>query len=242
MTTARITKELEEWNKESITPSKSILCIRSFPCEERNAHIREETRKAMNGKDNDPEVALRYLQNKKGQEITSIEAFLAASLFILTLIRSGQDFDSKEIMNPSDYFNMLITLSYCIFTLLPNVNNMINYHHTKNKCVRWLEDKLETEDLNQIKNMTYSGTSITALNTLFIKRGYNTLPEKKLRHISIPSGVLSGIAMLTMGFILPDILPVCALLMSFSILIPIIREASEPIMPFEVQSQNQNRF
>ena len=119
---------------------------------------------------------------------------------------------------------------------------MINYHHTQKKCESWLEDKLENEDLNQIKNMTYNETSITTLNRLFINRGYAPLSGKKINHISIPSGILSDIAMLVMGFFIPDILPVYALLVSCSILIPMIREVCESSMPPEILSQSQNRI
>jgi hypothetical protein len=94
---------LEEWKREPLTPSESICGMGSFPCERKNAHIREKTQHAMNN-NNVTEVAFRYLQNKEGQKFTSIEAILAAILLVLTVWRFLSELQSEEFVNVSENY------------------------------------------------------------------------------------------------------------------------------------------
>jgi len=205
MTTSRITnKLLEKHQNKEIVPTKSIFGFASFDCEKKNAHIRQKTQEAIDD-DNLPGMSFRYLQNTQGRQSTSIEAVLATMLLISTIVRAINDYDSNEITKPSECFGTLLMFAYCIFTLIPNVNNMINYHQTKKKCEHWLENKLRKEDFDHIKKMKYSKKDLCALNQFFNETRQGSIPEKMLNKKNSHC-FASDILLLTVGLVCPDII------------------------------------
>lgn len=145
---------------KKVAPSKMLL-IGSMPCERQTAYIRNEAIEAMN-RNEIGTVAFRYLQSRRGENMTFFEvAFYSSSLLyscIRPLLYILNESDNQND-DPNDEYSIslqsYLIILYTIANILPNIVNTSRYKETKNACEQWLEQKLSQQAINEIKTIWY---------------------------------------------------------------------------------------
>lgn len=164
MSTTRFIKYgLENIQLQKLQPTK-MLYIKSCPCEEQTAYIRNTAVNAIEIRDV-AEIARRYNQSCRGQRNTFAEVIIWFLGVLVGILSSSKLY--HETKNPDRdanqdiymYALIVITLLGSIQLLvmiLPNIPNTLRHRETKNGCRMWLERNLSSEQFKKIGNLPKS--------------------------------------------------------------------------------------
>jgi len=144
-----------------VEPNKSLLCM-PMPCEKKAAYIRNETIREM-ALDNTAMVCARYLQSRRGEKNTSIEAILhtvLASAFTAAMVWAVINRLYPTIATSGS------ALLGDICNILPNLGNSLRYHRTKQGCDDFLRTKHGDEFMKRLNQIKYSQKGLSELRDL----------------------------------------------------------------------------
>ena len=145
----------------TVKPKHTLLA--PCPCEERCAHIRNETVDLIS-KNDVSGVAFRYLQSRAGQVKTRTEAICSILLAIAIGTAYGIPTYGLGAINSIVFFGNAV----------PNLGNTGRYRKTKRGCKEWLKNRLGEEHFKEIQKLQYTEEDIQELSRLLREYGETT--------------------------------------------------------------------
>lgn len=152
-----------------VSPTRTLL-IRSMPCEERAAHIRNQTIVSLENNDV-AEVSFRYIQSKAGFSNAGSDAvrfglFILMSLILINIIHNLKM--RKENPNLGVFLEGMILLPTMalLMLFLPSTSNALRYYQTKEGCASWLRDNMDINCFSKLDELVYIPQSNSSLPKL----------------------------------------------------------------------------